>query len=177
MSPYGSVKCDSVIYDDSGDQTLALNNVATKASPSFSGTITSTAALNQTGAFTQVGEFDINGQYNQTIPTGLATTGAVTVDASLGNYFTLGAMTGNITGFTFTNLPASGKAYTFTIELTPSSTPHTVTWTPTVGGATKNWYWSGTAPTLEASKPILVNVVTDDGGEKFRAISSKAFTA
>lgn len=168
---YGSVKCDSVIYDDSGDTTLAMNNVATKASPTFTGTITSTAVLNQAA------EIDVNGQYNQTIPTGLATTGAVTVDTSLGNYFTLGAMTGNITGFTFTNLPASGKAYSFTIELTPSSTPHTVTWTPTVGGATKNWYWSGDAPTLEASKPILVNVVTDDGGEKFRAIATKAYSA
>tara|TARA_R100000654_G_scaffold1710_1_gene6309 strand:+ start:4294 stop:4809 length:516 start_codon:yes stop_codon:yes gene_type:complete len=171
MSPYGSVKVNTIVFDDSGDQSLALTNVAPKNSPSFSGTITSTATINQTG------EFDINGQYNQTIPTGLATTGAVTVDASLGNYFTLGPMTGNITGFTFTNLPASGKAYSFTIELTPSATPHTVTWTPTVGGATKNWYWSGSAPTLEANKPILVNVVTDDGGEKFRAIASKGFTA
>lgn len=171
MSPYGSVKVNTIVFDDSGDQSLSLTNIAPKASPNFSGTITSTAAINQTG------EFDINGQYNQTIPTGLATTGAVTVDASLGNYFTLGPMTGNITGFTFTNLPASGKAYSFTIELTPSSTPHTVTWTPTVGGATKSWYWSGSAPTLEASKPILVNVVTDDGGEKFRVLASKGFTA
>jgi hypothetical protein len=161
---YGTVKCDNVIYDDSGDQTLSVANIATKASPSF------------TGAVGVAGEFDITGQYNQTVPTALATTGALTVDTSLGNYFTIPTMTGNITGFTFTNLPASGKAYSFTLEIATSGTPHTITWTPTVGGATKNWYWPGDAPTLEATKTFLVSVVTDDGGATFRAIATKAYT-
>tara|TARA_R100000781_G_scaffold95001_1_gene59284 strand:+ start:206 stop:718 length:513 start_codon:yes stop_codon:yes gene_type:complete len=167
---YGTVKCDNVIYDDSGDQTLALNNIATKASPSFTGTITSTAALNQTGAFTQVGEFDINGFYNQTIPAALATTGAVTVDTSLGNYFTLGAMTGNITGFTFSNVPAAGKCYSLTIEITASSTPHTITW-----GSAIKWP-TDTAPALEANKVLLVSLVTDDGGTKWRGLKTNNYT-
>ena len=37
---YGTVKCDSVIYDDSGDQTLAISGIAIKASPTFTGTVT-----------------------------------------------------------------------------------------------------------------------------------------
>ena len=173
---YGSVKCDNLVFDDSGDQTLAVNNVAVKASPTFSGTSTFSGTITSTATLNQAGELDINGQYNQTVPTALGTTGAIAINASLGNYFTIPTMTGAITGFTFTNLPASGKAYSFTLEIATSSTPHTITWTPTVGGATKNWYWPGDAPTLEATKTILVSVVTDDGGATFRAIATKAYT-
>ena len=161
---YGTVKCDNVIFDDSGDQTIAMNNVAVKASPTFTGTITSNTVLNQTG------EIDINGFYNQTIPAALATTGAVTVDTSLGNYFTLGAMTGNITGFTFTNVPAAGKCYSLTIEITASSTPHTITW-----GSAIKWP-TDTAPALEANKVLLVSLVTDDGGTKWRGLKTNNYT-
>ena len=37
---YGTVKCDNVIFDDSGDQTLSVSGIATKASPTFTGTVT-----------------------------------------------------------------------------------------------------------------------------------------
>jgi len=37
---YGTVKCDNLIFDDSGDQTLSVSGIATKASPTFTGTVT-----------------------------------------------------------------------------------------------------------------------------------------
>ena len=36
---YGSVKTDNLIFDDSGDQTLSVSGIATKASPLFTGSI------------------------------------------------------------------------------------------------------------------------------------------
>ena len=36
---YGTVKTDNLIFDDSGDQTLSVSGIATKASPLFTGSI------------------------------------------------------------------------------------------------------------------------------------------
>ena len=91
---------------------------------------------------------------------------ALAIDCSLGNYFTKtinGAST-----FTFTNVPASGNAYAFTLELTHTS--GTVTWPTSVK-------WPGdTAPTLTAAKTHLFTFVTDDGGTRWRGVANVNYT-
>jgi len=50
---YGTVKCDNLIYDDSGDQTLSVVGIATKANPTLTGVVTiptATAGDNTTKA-------------------------------------------------------------------------------------------------------------------------------
>jgi hypothetical protein len=87
---YGTLKCDSLIYDDSGDQTITVQSLAGKAnsaSPTFTGTPAApTAAAN-------------------TNTTQIATTAYVQTE--LGDYATLAApaLTGNATAV---NLTLSG---------------------------------------------------------------------
>ena len=67
-------------------------------------------------------------------------------------------MTGNVT-FSFSNPPASGTAYTMTIEVIQDSTARTVTWPSSV-----DWP-SGTAPTLSTtSGAVDVFVFTTRNG-------------
>ena len=91
---------------------------------------------------------------------------ALAIDCSIGNYFTKtinGAST-----FTFTNVPASGNAYAFTLELTHTS--GTVTWPTSVR-------WPGdTAPTLTTAKTHLFTFVTDDGGARWRGVANTNYT-
>ena len=91
---------------------------------------------------------------------------ALNIDCSAGNYFTKtinGAST-----FTFTNVPASGNAYAFTLELTHTS--GTVTWPTSVK-------WPGdTAPTLTAAKTHLFTFVTDNGGTRWRGVANVNYT-
>ena len=74
------------------------------------------------------GDVDITGElvvdsYNETYVALSGTT--PTVDCESGNVFAL-STTGNTT-FTFSNPPASGTAYGFTLKLTAGGT-HTITW-------------------------------------------------
>lgn len=83
---------------------------------------------------------------------------ALDINCSTGNYFTktiAGAST-----FTFSNPPASGLAYSFSLELTHTS--GTITWPASVK-------WSGdVAPTLTTGKTHIFVFVTDDGGTRWR---------
>lgn len=91
---------------------------------------------------------------------------ALAIDCSLGNYFTK-TISGAST-FTFTNVPASGNAYAFTLELTHTS--GTVTWPTSVK-------WPGdTAPTLTVAKTHLFTFVTDDGGARWRGVANTNYT-
>ena len=89
--------------------------------------------------------------------------GANSVDCRLGNYFTK-TITGATT-FTFDNVPASGVAYGFTMEVTLNGS-NAITWPGTV-----KWN-ADTAPTLTDGKTQLFTFVTDDGGTRWRANSS-----
>jgi len=167
---YGNLRANTIIYDDSGDQTIvgqgSTGIMRKHNEPGISGTITSTALWS--GGGVSLGSV----AYVQDIDA-LATSGQVTIDCSLGNRFTL-AQSGTISGFTFTNVPASGKNYMCQIALTSNS--NAVTWTPTVGGATKTIYWDGgTAPNLSSSQFQII-LQTDDAGEKWRAIQAVAYS-
>lgn len=89
---------------------------------------------------------------------GAVAVAALDISCSSGNYFTK-TIAANST-FTFSNPPASGVSYSFTLELTHTS--GTVTWPTSVK-------WPGDiVPTLTAGKTHLFVFVTDDGGTRWR---------
>jgi hypothetical protein len=89
------------------------------------------------------------------------TVAALDIDCSSGNYFTK-TIAANST-FTFSNPPATGVSYSFTLEVTHTS--GSITWPTSV-----QWPAS-TAPTLTTGKTHLFMFVTDDGGTRWRASS------
>jgi len=99
------------------------------------------------------GEF-IADSYNETYVALTGTTPAV--DCETGNVFAL-STTGSTT-FTFTNPPASGTGYGFTLKVTAGGT-HTLTWPASVD-------WAGaTAPDAPASgETDVLGFLTYDGG-------------
>ena len=114
---------------------------------------------------TYTGDVDITGElivdsYNETYGAVTSSSNATTVDCEAGNAFSH-TLTENTT-FTFSNPPASGTAYSFSIEIIQdaSASGFTVTWPSSV-----DWP-SATAPTLTATasaKDVFV-FTTRDGG-------------
>jgi len=117
---------------------------------------------------TYTGDVDITGEliadsYNETYAAVTSTSNATTVNCEAGNTFSH-TLTENTT-FTFSNPPASGTSYTFSIEIIQdaSASGFTVTWPASV-----DWP-AATAPTLTATasaKDIFV-FTTRDGGTTF----------
>lgn len=96
----------------------------------------------------------------------LSGSGGVTVDCSLGSYFTL-ALSGNVTSFSFTNVP-DGK--TVMIRIIQDSTPRTV--------SLSAFDWAGgVAPSVSTGSGAvdLLAVTTFDGGTSWQATLAKAF--
>jgi len=114
---------------------------------------------------TNAGDVDVSGEliadsYNETYAAVTSSSNATTVDCEAGNAFSH-TLTENTT-FTFSNPPASGTAYSFSIEIIQdaSASGYTVTWPSSV-----DWP-SATAPTLTATasaKDVFV-FTTRDGG-------------
>lgn len=100
----------------------------------------------------------------------LATSGSVTVDYSLGDYFTL-ALAGDVTAWSFTNMPGAGNGATLMIRITQDSTPRTVAWP-----ASFKW-GGGAAPSVSiASGAVdLLAITTLDNGTTWQATLAKAF--
>lgn len=98
--------------------------------------------------------------YNEAYSAVTSTTNATTVDCEAGNAFSH-TLTENTT-FTFSNPPASGTAYSFSLEIIQdaSASGYTVTWPTSV-----DWP-SATAPTLTATASAVDVFVfyTRDGG-------------
>ena len=111
------------------------------------------------------GDIDITGEfiadsYNETYAAVTSTSNATTVNCEAGNSF-MHTLTENTT-FTFSNPPASGTAYSMSIEIIQdaSASGFTVTWPTSV-----DWP-AATAPTLTATasaKDVFV-FTTRDGG-------------
>lgn len=100
-------------------------------------------------------------QYSYTNTLGLepvVAVAALDIDCSKGTYFTK-TIAGSST-FTFSNAPASGNAYSFTLEVTHTS--GTITWPAAV-----KWP-SDTAPTLTTGKTHLFMFTTNNGGTRWR---------
>jgi len=114
------------------------------------------------------GDVDITGEllvdsYNETYAAVTSSSNATTVNCEAANAFSH-VLTENTT-FTFSNPPASGTAFSFSIEIIQdaSASGYTVTWPASV-----DWP-SATAPTLTATasaKDIFV-FYTRDGGTNF----------
>ena len=99
--------------------------------------------------------------------TALATSGAVDIDYSLGDYFTL-APTGDVTSITFSNLPGSGKGASLMVQFTQDSTARTVAWPA-------SFKWEGAAPSVSAVPGALdlLAITTFDNGTTWHATLSK----
>ena len=118
-------------------------------------------------ATTSVGA-DVTGEliadsYNETYAAVTSSSNATTVDCEAGNAFSH-TLTENTT-FTFSNPPASGTAYSFSIEIIQdaSASGYTVTWPASV-----DWP-AATAPTLTATasaKDVFI-FTTRDGGSNW----------
>ena len=117
---------------------------------------------------TYTGDVDITGEliadsYNETYAAVTSSSNATTVNCHNGNAFSH-TLTENTT-FTFSNPPASGTAYSFSIEIIQdaSASGFTVTWPASV-----DWP-SATAPTLTATasaKDVFI-FTTRDGGSNW----------
>ena len=126
--------------------------------------------LNAKVGATYTGDVDITGEfiadsYNETYAALSGTSPAVNCET--GNVFSL-STTGNTT-FTFSNPPASGTAYGFTLKVTAGGT-HTLTWPSSVDWA------GGTAPDAPASgeTDVLVFYTVDGGTNWYGALSIDA---
>jgi hypothetical protein len=100
--------------------------------------------------------------YNETYATASSSSGSLTIDCETGNVFQV-TLTENVTSTSFSNPPASGTAYGFTLKIIQDSTARTITWPAAVG-------WpAGTAPILSTgSAEVDVFVFfTHDGGTKW----------
>lgn len=123
------------------------------------------AKLSSVDLSSYTGDVDITGEltvdsYNERYAAVTSTTNATTVNCEAGNTFSH-TLTENTT-FTFSNPPASGTAYTMSIEIIQdaSASGFTVTWPTSV-----DWP-AATAPTLTATasaKDVFV-FTTRDGG-------------
>jgi hypothetical protein len=134
----------------SGNASITGSTTMGSAIVSGNASITGSATM---GSATVSGEF-IADSVNETYSALSGTT--VSIDCETGNFFAL-STTGNTT-FTFSNSPASGIAYSFTLKLTAGGT-HTITYPASVDWA------GGTAPDAPASgETDLLTFTTYDGG-------------
>jgi hypothetical protein len=102
--------------------------------------------------------------------TALATSGSVAIDCALGDYFTL-ALAGNVSTFTFSNLPGAGKGASIMVQITQDSTPRTVGWPASFkweGGV------AGTVSTGSGDVDVLA-LTTFDNGTTWRATLANDF--
>ena len=131
-------------------QAYDANNAVTDTAQTFTAEQTFNAGLS------------VDGPYEQTAEA----VSALDIDCSTGNYFTK-AISADST-FTFSNIPSTGTAFSFTIEIEVTG-DRTITWPTAVK------FNSDTAPTLTADKTHLFMFVTDDGGTRFRAAVLKDY--
>lgn len=101
----------------------------------------------------------------------LASSGTIAIDCALGDYFTLAA-TGNMTSFTFSNLPASGKAQTIMVRITQDATGSRVATWPS------SFKWAGGSVgvlSTAANSVDVLAITTFNQGTSWIATLAKAF--
>jgi len=110
-----------------------------------------------TGDVTITGELRAD-SLNESFASVTSTSNAATIDCETANVF-LHTLTENTT-FTFSNPPATGTAYGFTLKLVQDSTARTVTWPASVKWA------AATAPTIStgSGEVDVFAFFTHDGG-------------
>ena len=150
ISGLATVATSGAYADISGTPTIPTDFVSAASGGTFSGDI-------------DVGGELIVDSYNETYAAVTSSSNATTVDCEAGNAFSH-TLTENTT-FTFSNPPASGTAYSFSIEIIQdaSASGYTVTWPSSV-----DWP-AATAPTLTATasaKDVFI-FTTRDGGSNW----------
>jgi hypothetical protein len=148
-----------IVQNSNGTETMATFTESGSAALYYGNT--SRLATTSVGA-------DVTGEliadsYNETYAAVTSSSNATTVDCEAGNAFSH-TLTENTT-FTFSNPPASGTAYSFSIEIIQdaSASGFTVTWPSSV-----DWP-AATAPTLTATasaKDVFI-FTTRDGGSNW----------
>jgi hypothetical protein len=95
----------------------------------------------------------------ETKTNGAISGGALAIDCALGNVLAV-SLNANITTVTFSNVPASGSAYSIILSFTADGTARTITWPAAV-----RWP-GGTAPTMTSTNNKVDTIVlyTYDGG-------------
>lgn len=127
-------------------------------------------------ALTKINATDYNTQWttvaaDRSTVTALGTSGSLAIDYMLGDYFTT-ALTGNVTGITFSNLPGSGKGASLLLRITQDSTPRTFAWP-----ASFKWA-SGSAGVISTGSGAVdvLGITTFDNGTTWDATLAKAFS-
>jgi len=148
-----------------------LNTISTAGKVSggavTSGTIAGSTAISTSGQISTSGKMSV-GATSLSPNTDLDVTGSYagnkvtlssgSIDCSTGNYFCHSASSS--TTYSFNNVPASGRAYSLTLEV--YHTGGTLSWPSAV-----KWP-ADTAPTLTTYKTHIFVFVTDDGGSRWR---------
>ena len=144
-------------FDTTDYATAAQGTTADAALPKAGGTMTGALAGTSISASGEL----IAASYNETYAAVTSTSNATTVNCEAGNTFSH-TLTENTT-FTFSNPPASGTGYSFTLKVVQDSTARTITWPASVDWA------AATAPTISTgSGEVDVFVFfTTDGGTTF----------
>lgn len=153
VGPAGQVGIAGANYGTSGQ---VLTSGGASGAISWSTPLALGTAQTFTAKQTFNAGISLDGPYEQTSEA----VAALAIDCSAGNYFTK-AISSNST-FTFSNVPSSGTAYAFMIEIDVTGTGTTITWPSSVE------FPDDTAPTLADTKTHLFMFITSDGGTKFR---------
>ena len=127
-----------------------------------------TAKLDTAQTFTATQTFDAGISLGGSFEQASEAVSALDVDCSAGNYFTK-AISSNST-FTFSNIPTSGTAYSFTLEVDVTGTSTAITWPASV-----EWPYDQ-APSLTDNKTHLFMFVTNDGGTTWRGAALVDYT-
>jgi hypothetical protein len=103
--------------------------------------------------------------YHETVQALSISGGGVAVDCSLGNHVTV-SLTANITSFTLSNVPTTGKAFYLVVYFTADGTLRTIT--HSLNGHTAK-FPSGNPPTMTSTNGKIDTLVysTIDGGATF----------
>jgi hypothetical protein len=150
------------------DSKAPLNNAALTGVPTAptAANATNNTQIATTAFVHAIAEGLVLGEGPAVNTTPVVAVAALSIDCGAGNYFTK-TISSNST-FTFSNPPATGTAYAFTLELTHTS--GTVTWPASVA-------WpGGIAPGLTTGKTHLFVFVTDDGGTRWRGAALVDYT-
>ena len=128
---------------------------------------------------TYTGDVDIDGElivssYNETYQAVTSSSNATTINCETGNVFS-NTLSENTT-FTFSNPPASGTAYGFSLKITQdaSASGYTVTWPSAVDWPKADKYAASGAPRLTSTASAVDQFVfyTHDGGTTWQGFTA-----
>lgn len=113
---------------------------------------------------------DAKQDIRNTVTAVTSSSGVVTINYALGDYFTL-ALSENVTSWSFTNLPGSGKGASIMIRITQDSTARTVAWPASFAFT----YGSEESVPVGSGDVALLAISTLDNGTKwFATMASEA---